>query len=300
MTDRLDAMRIFVAVVDAGSFSAAARQLAMPLANVSRKVAELEAHLTSRLLLRSTRRLDLTEAGQSYLAACRRILIEVEQAERAATGEYIRPKGDLVVTAPLVFGRLHVLPVIAEFLNCYPDVDIRLILSDRKMHFLEDHVDVAVRIGALPDSDLIALRIAEIRPVVCASPEYLARAGCPATPEQLAEHDCIHFEMLASAAKWPFRQGKSDISMPVHARLIVNTAEAAIDAAKAGVGITRVLSYQIAAAQQAGELVTVLSAFEPDPWPVSLVHAGQGILPLKLRAFLDVATPALRARLSET
>lgn len=298
MSDRFEAMAILVAVVDAGSFSAAARRLDVPLATVSRKVGELEVRLDTRLLHRSTRRLALTEAGQSYVAACRRILEEVGEAERVATGEYASPKGELVVTAPIVFGRLHLLPVVAQFLRAYPDIDVRMVLTDRKMHFLEEHVDAAVRIVAeLPDSSLVATRIGTTRRVICATPAYFAEHGTPALPSDLAGHACITLEQIASRQNWTFRSGKSEMEVPVRSRLAVSTAEAAIDAALASVGLTSVLSYQIAGALRSGALRTALEAFEPAPWPISLVHAGQGILPLKLRAFLDFAGPRLRTRL---
>jgi DNA-binding transcriptional LysR family regulator len=297
--DRLDAMSILVAAVEAGSLSAAARRLGTPLATVSRKVAELEHYLDTRLLNRSSRRQTLTDAGQAYVAACRRILEQVGDAERAASGEYRAPRGDLVVTAPVVFGRLHVLPVVTAFLNAYPEIDIRLMLADRVINLLEEHADLAVRIGALPDSSLIATRVGTIRRVACGSPRYFAARGLPATPGDLATHDCITFEGLMSPTAWTFGSDRRETSVRVHSRLIVNTAEAAIDAAIAGVGITRVLSYQAAQALQEGTLAVVLAAFEPPAWPVSLVYAGGGPLPLKVRAFLDFAVPRLKARLGE-
>lgn len=298
--DRLDAMSLFVATVEAGSLSAAARHAGMPLATVSRKLSHLEKHLKTRLLNRSTRRLTLTDAGQSYLAACRRILDEVSEAERAAAGEYSSPTGELVITAPVVFGRLHVLPVITDFLVVYPRVDIRLTLSDRITHLVEEHIDLALRIGELPDSAMVAIRVGAIRRVVCASPAYLALHGTPASPEQLEGQNCITFEGLAAPAAWSFVTGKTETMVPVRSRLQVNTAEAAIDAAIAGLGLTKVLSYQADAAVRAGALQVVLEPFEPPPWPVSLVHAGQGRLPVKLRAFLDFAAPRLKGRLARS
>ncbi|PVX82674.1 LysR family transcriptional regulator [Paraburkholderia unamae] len=295
--DRLDAMTVLIAVVDAGSLSAAARRLGMPLATVSRKVGELEGHLKTRLLTRTTRQLSLTEAGRSYVAACRRILEDVGEAERAATGEYSEPKGELAITAPVVFGRLHVLPVVAEFLARYPEIGVRIMLADSLVNLLEEHVDLAVRIGELPDSALVAMRVGAIRRVVCASPDYLAAHGVPAHPRDLAAHACITSDGLTSARSWAFWLGREAVSLPVRSRLVLNTAEAAIDAAMLGVGLTRVLSYQVASAAREGKLQVVLEAFEPPPWPVSLVHAGQAPLPLKLRAFLDFAAPRLRARL---
>ncbi|MES0199051.1 LysR family transcriptional regulator [Mesorhizobium sp. M0011] len=296
--DRLEAMSLFVAAVEAGSLSAASRRFGIPLATVSRKVSDLERHLNTRLLNRSTRRLTPTDAGQAYLAACRRILDDVGEAERTAAGEYSAPTGELAITAPVVFGRLHVLPVVTGFLAAYPDVDIRLILADRITQLVEDHFDLAIRIGRLPDSSLVAMGVGAIRRVVCASPAYLAEHGTPITPEDLETHDCITFEGLASAATWSFIKGKAEIPVQVHSRLQINTAEAAIDAAIAGVGLTKVLSYQIEAALRSGMLRVLLEEFEPNPWPVSLVHAGHGLLPVKLRAFLDFAGPRLKERLA--
>jgi len=297
--DRFEAMRVLVAAVDAGSLSAAGRRLGMPLATVSRKVSELEAQLKARLLNRSGRKLTLTDAGELYVAACRRILDDVQEAERSASGEYRVPRGDLYITAPIVFGRLHVVPVAAEFLKAHPEIDIRLALSDRVATLLDERLDLAVRIGALPDSSLVAVRVGAIRQVVCASPAYFAARGAPKRPDDLQHHDCITFESLSSPQAWTFIDGKRHAAMPVHSRLTVNTAEAAIEAALCGLGVTRVLSYQIADAVASGRLATALEAFEPAPWPVSLVHAGQRLIPQKLRAFLDFATPRLRARLGE-
>ena len=291
---RLESMSVLVAVVDAGSLSAAARRLGMPLATVSRKVAELESHLNTRLLLRTTRQLSLTEAGSSYVAACRRILEEVEEAERAATGEYAAPKGELVITAPIVFGRLHVVPVVAQFLAHYPEIDINLVLTDRVVHLIDEHVDVAVRIGDLPDSTFMAKKVGTVRRVVCASPTYLAAHCVPQTPLDLAAHECISFEVLASMRAWVFGSGKSEQSVQIHSRLAVNTAEAAIAAAILGVGLTRVLSYQVVEDLASGALVRLLRAYEPPALPVSLVTASSEPPP-RVRAFLQLAVPALSA-----
>jgi DNA-binding transcriptional LysR family regulator len=298
MVDRLESMSILLAAVGAGSLSGAARRLGMPLPTVSRKVSELEGYLRTRLLIRSNRRLALTEAGSAYVAACKRILDDVDEAERAAMGEYSAPKGDLTVTAPIVFGRLHVLPVVADFLEAYPDIDIRLVLADSLINLIDDRIDLAVRIGELPDSSLVATRVGAIRRVTCGSPVYFAARGKPREPGDLAVHDCLTCEGLTSAKVWTFTKGKSDLPVTIRSRLIVNAAEAAIDAAIAGLGITRVLSYQIAKARRAGTLDTVLEAFEPAPWPVSLVYPDQAFLPVKLRAFIDFAAPRLKARLA--
>ncbi|MFT3930294.1 MAG: LysR substrate-binding domain-containing protein [Spongiibacteraceae bacterium] len=295
--DKLDSIAVFLSVVETGSFSAAGRKLGMPLATVSRKVSDLEAHLNARLLNRSTRLLTLTEPGRDYAAVCKRILDDLSEADRAITGEYTVPKGELIITAPLVFGRLHVLPVITEFLAAYPEVDVRLIQSDRVVHLLEDHIDLAVRIGELPDSSMQATRVGTIRRVVCASPNYLATHAALQHPTQLSDHACITFDALMSSTAWEFTLDGATTAIPVRSRLIVNTAEAAIDAAIAGVGVTRVLSYQMQAASAAKQLQPVLQSFEPASTPVNLVFSQQRRLPLKLRAFIDFAAPRLRDRL---
>ena len=295
--DPLESMSV---LVDAGCLSAAARKLGMPLATVSRMVAEPEALLKTRLLTRTTRQLSLTEAGASYVAACRRIIEDVGEAERAATGEYTTPKGDLTITAPVVFGRLHVVPVVAAFLALYPEVDVRLVLADRVVNLLEEHIDVAVHIGDLPDSASVAIGLGAIRRVICASPGYLAEHGVPRVPRDLARHRCITFEGMGNPRNWVLWADKVPVPVTVHSRLVVNTIDASIEAAMLGVGLTRALSYQVKDALESGKLDLVLERFEPPPWPVSLIHAGQAPLPLKLRAFLDFATPRLRPRVAQT
>jgi DNA-binding transcriptional LysR family regulator len=296
--DRLDAMSLFAAIVDGGSLSAAGRRLNVPLATVSRKLADLEAHLKTRLITRSTRKLVLTDAGRDYLDACRLILEQVDEAERAAAGAYAKVKGQLVVAAPIVFGRLHVVPVAAAFLEVHPEVDIQLRLSDRNVNLIEEHVDLALRIGTLPHSNLVATQVGTIRRVVCASPAYLERFGWPRSLEDLAAHQCITFEGLEAVTSWTFagtdgqkRQAR------VRSRMTVSTADAAIDAAVLGLGLTRVLSYQVAEALQDGRLVRVLAEEESPAAPASLIYPGQGRLPMKTRAFIDFAVGRLRERL---
>lgn len=293
--DRLESMSVFVAVVAAGSFSAASRQLRMPLPTVSRKVAEIESHLKAKLLVRSTRKLVLTEAGQAYVEDCRRILDAVTEAERGASGQYNAPQGELTVTAPIVFGRLHVTPVVTEFLRAYERVDVRLLLADRALNLVEDQVDLAVRIGPLPDSRLVASKVGQIRRVVCASPAYLKERGTPRAPRELLNHDCVTFAGLTDAGAWSF----SEETVRVRSRLTTSTAEAAIDASAAGLGLTCTLSYQIADAVQAGRLAVVLRKFEPPPLPVNLIYVHESRITAKLRAFIDYAAPRLRARLTD-
>jgi DNA-binding transcriptional LysR family regulator len=298
--DRLEAMSLLVAVAEGGSLSAASRKLGVPLPTVSRKISELEAHLSTRLLTRSTRRLALTDSGAAYVAAAKRILDEVNEAERAASGEHAAPRGELVITAPVVFGRLHVLPVIAEFLARWPEINVRLVLADRNLHLIDDRVDIAVRIGALADSALVSTQVGAVRSVVCGSPAYFAARGVPKRPEDLAALSAVTFDPLSSPQHWIFRDPKSkrELRAPVRSRLTVNTAEAAIDGAAAGLGVTRVLSYQVAQAVLDGRIEIVLAEYEPAPAPVSLIHSRQGLTPLKIRMALDFAAPRLRARLA--
>ncbi len=293
--DRLEAMAILIAAVEAGSLSGAGRRLGTPLPTVSRKISDLEAHLNTRLLIRSTRKLTLTDAGAAYLASARRILEQVDEAERSAAGEYLAPQGELIVAAPIVFGRLHVLPLVNAFLARFPAIRLRLELSDRNADLIEDHIDVAARIGPLPDSTLVATRVGSVRRVVCASPDLLAAHGTPGTPRDLAGLPAVTFNALGGGDAWRFRSGEAPAVRP---RLSVTTAEAALDAAVAGVGITRVLSYQAAAAVADGRLKVILAEFEDAPLDVSLIHAGQGRLPLKTRAFLDMAAPRLKSELA--
>lgn len=294
--DRIESMQLLLKTVENGSISATSRKIGMPLATVSRKISELETHLGTRLLNRSTRSLTLTETGQSYVVACKRILEDLEAAERSATGEYNAPRGDLILTAPVLFGRLFIIPIVTEFLKAYPDINIRFMLTDRYVNLMEEHVDIALRIGELPDSALVATRVGFSRQVLCASPAYLKARGTPKTPQELSTHDCVTFEGVASPKNWNFVKGKSRISVPIRSRLSVTTAEAAIDAAVAGVGITRVLSYQVSLLPPE-KITLILKEFEPAPIPVSLIHLANPILPQKMRAFLDFATPRLKARL---
>lgn len=295
--DRIEAMRVLIAAVDGGSLSAAGRALGMPLATVSRKVSELETLLNARLLTRTPRRLAETDAGRGYIASCRRILEDLDEAERTAGGEFTEPRGELVVTAPIVFGRLHVTPIAAEFLRIYPEVQLRLVLGDRQLNLQEEHIDAAVRIGELQDSSAVVTRLGAVHMVVCGSPSYFADRGMPRHPRELSKHDLVMFSGLATASAWRFGSGKETFTATLRPRFIVNTAEAAIDGAIAGAGLTRVLSYQVQPAFEAGKLVRVLRAYEPPPLPVNLLYAGRGLLPQKLRAFMDFVTPRLRARL---
>lgn len=296
--DRFEAMRLFVSVGEAGSLSAAARRLRTPLPTLSRKLAQLEAHLGVRLVTRTTRRFALTEAGARYLDSCRRLLGEVDEAERMAAGEYDAPRGRLLVTAPIVFGRLHVLPVVMEFLKTYPEVDLRLSLADRIVDLAEENLDVGVRIGVLPDSSLIAARVGAVKLITCAAPDYLEANVTPRTPGDLARLHCVGSANLAPPDQWLYHDKGQQIAVAVRARLTVTTAEAALDAAIAGLGVTRLLSYQAAEAIRARKLTRILRNFEPPELPVHLVHSEAKMVPPKLRVFLDFAAPRLRKRLA--
>jgi DNA-binding transcriptional LysR family regulator len=297
--DRFNAMTILLRVVDKGSFSAASRDLGMPLATVSRQVMALEAQVGVRLLVRTTRKVALTDAGAAYVASARRILDEVEETERIAAGEFHAPRGDLVLTAPILFGRLHLLPIVIEFLAAYPEINVRLLLSDRDLHLLADHIDMAVRIGRLPDSSMIATRVGAVRTVVCASPRLLAAHGAPRSPADLTGFPCVSFDFLTPTFAWAFRlkDGKGEVDIPIKPRLSVSTAEAAVSAAVQGVGATRLLHYQCADSVRDGALSIVLAAFETQPLPIHLLHAARGVLPSKMRVFLDFAAERLRRRL---
>src|SRR4051794_14843086 len=298
LMDRLEAMSVIVAVTETGSFSAASRRLGTPVATVSRKVAELKARLEAELFQRSSRRMTLTDAGRTYVDACRRIIDQIDDAERQVSGEYRTPKGELVVTTPWGLGHTHLLPIALEFQQAFPDISLRLLLTDRIVDASAENVDVAVRIGSLPESSMIAARIGSIRLVVCASPAYLAAKGRPQTPDQLGDHDCIAISDVPSPNAWKFRKGKRATQVPVRSRLCVNTSEAAVLAAIAGAGLTRVMSYKMDAARRAGSLELVLEAFEPEPLPVHIVYSPRKPVPLKLRAFLNWVTPRLKARLA--
>jgi len=300
--DQLEAMRVFVAISDAGSLTAAGRALGVPVAGVSRKLAALEAHLGTRLLSRSSRRMALTEAGRRYLETCRRVVAEIDAADHAAAGEPDEPQGLLSITASVLFGRMHVMPVVLDLLAAHPRLDVRLVFDDHDLDLIGAGLDAAVRIGTLRDSALVAMRVGSVRRIACASPAYLQARGTPSQPEELASHDCVAFDAPAGGApgRWSFPSKRGLRSVAVRARLVVPSAEAAVEAAAAGLGVTRVLSYQVQAALAAGRVVPILERFEPPALPVHLLH-GDGRTPRpKLRAFLALAAPRLRAVLRGT
>jgi len=295
--DRLDAMTTLLAVVDAGSFSAASRKLRVPVTTVSRRVAELEIHLRTQLLQRTTRKLSLTDAGVPYVLACRQILEDIGDAERTASGEYQSPRGELTITAPSMLGRLHLVPILAEFMKQYADIRLTCRFSDRVLDMQEEHVDVAVRIGDLTDSRLRARRVGTIHRLVAATPEYLSRCGNPQTLEQLDEHDCVAFHGFDPAGRWLFPHGAEVLAVPIRSRVVFDTIDAVIEAGLAGLGLIRVFCYHIQSALRSGRLQEVLPDFVPPGLPVHVVHNGDGLVPLKVRAFVDFCAPRLEAAL---
>lgn len=297
--DRLESMSVVLAVAEAGSLSAAARRQKLPLATVSRKVSELEEHLRTKLFNRSSRALVPTDAGLSYIAAAKRILADIAEAERAASGEYATPRGDLSVSTLVALGRLCLQPILAEFLATFPEVDVQLNLQDRTIDLLEEHIDVALRVGDLADSSLIAVRVGEIRRVACASPAYLKSRGTPRSPDDLSAHDCISYPPMQSPGTWRFRRDQTEYVVPVRSRFVASNLESACDAARAGLGITVAFSYLLAESIKSRQLIALLEDFQPPPQPVSLVYAPNRFMPAKLRAFLDFAAPRLRARLAD-
>jgi DNA-binding transcriptional LysR family regulator len=294
--DRLEAMRVFAAVADQSGFAPAARRLGLTPASVTRAVAALEDRVGARLFTRTTRVVRLTEAGTRFLADCKRILGEVDEAEAAAAGSHSEPRGQLVVTAPVMFGRMHVSPVIFDFLARHPNVSVRALFLDRVVDLMDEGVDVAIRIGMLPDSALSAVRIGAVRRVICAAPGYLKRRGVPRTLADLAQHDGISFAGVAPLRDWSFAVGGKIQTATPRIRLEVNSADVAIAAAAAGGGLTRVLSYQVAEALRARRLRLVLTEFETPPLPIHIVHAEGRRAPAKLRAFVDFAAARLRAK----
>lgn len=299
--DRLEAMSIVLAVAEAGSLAAAARRLNAPAATASRKITELESFLRVKLFDRSTRKLVLTDAGAAYVAGLKRVLADLSEVERTAAGEYTAPTGELIATSAPGIGRTHLMPVVAEFLEAYPNISMRLILTDRLLSLPEDQIDVALRFGALPDSRLVSRRIGWVRAVICASPAYLARRSAPQVPEDLAGHDCIVFEGVQTPTPtlWPFRRDDDDLMIAVPPRLTVASAHDAYWAAIAGNGLARSTSALVASAVAEGRLCTVLDEFHPPPTPLSLLYRSGPFMPVKLRAFIDFATPRLKARIAE-
>ena len=288
--DRIDAMQAFVAVADLQGFAPAARKLALSPSAVTRLIAGLEDRLGARLLQRTTRKVALTDAGARYLERARRILADLEEAEDSVESERTRPGGRLVVSAPIGFGRLHVSPVVSAYLKRFPEVGADLRLSDRMINLVEDGVDLAVRIGHLPDSSLVARHIGEMRRIVVASTGYLKARGEPKRPEEIAAHDTIQFGAMTASPDWRFAEDGREVRISPVPRFSSNSADAAIQYAEQDGGLTRVLFYQAAASLKAGRLKIVLAKYEQPPLPIHIVYPTSRLLSAKVRTFIDLVT----------
>ncbi len=293
--DQLHLIRVFVAVVDTNGFAGAARKLNISPPAVTRAINELESHLGVRLLTRSTRVVRVTEAGARYGEDCRRILAELVEADKSASGTHGSPHGRLTLTAPVLFGCIFVTPIVTEYLQRYRDVTASCWFLDRVVNMMDEGVDVAVRIGELPDSSMQAIRVGTVRRVICAAPGYLEHRGVPQTPDDLSAHTAISTTAVTPTPEWRMVENGQPRVVKVHARMITTTNDSAVAAALSGFGLTRLLSYQVADLVRDGRLKTVLTEFEPSPLPVNLLHhEGRHASP-KARAFLDLAIERLRA-----
>lgn len=296
--DQLTAMRVFVAVVDAQGFSAASRALRMPLQTVSRKISELEKRLGAQLLVRTTRKVTVTDSGQRYYEDVRRILEDIDDAGRQVSGEFRSPKGRLSVTAPTLFGRAHVLPIVIDFMKVHRDIKIQLFLTNEVVDLLEAQIDLGVRIGALSDSSMIAAKAGCVRQVVCASPRYLAQQGRPKAPGDLARLQCVTYPRADQPAEWAFKMASGKVRrVPVRSSLTLNSIEGHVRTALLDGGLVQLYAYQASSHVADGGLEIVMERYEVDPPPVHLVYPQGRRIPLKLRAFVDFAMPRLRERL---
>ena len=292
--DRLQTLEVFVAVAETGSFAAGARKVGLSAPSVTRGVNALEDRLGVRLFTRTTRRVNLTEIGQSYLEDVRLILAQMKDADGSAAGLASNPVGKLRITCPNEFGRMYIMPILTDYLDAYPDVDAEVVMVDRIVNIVDEGYDLAVRIGHLQQSGLIAVKVGEVRRMVCASPNYLKKHGRPANPSELTKHQIIVNAPASRNMEWRF-EGASPQSVSFNPRLSISSVAASISVARSGWGLCRVLSYQVGEDTQNGTLIPVLEEFEPDPLPIQLVHIEGRSAPAKLRTFIDFATKRLRA-----
>ena len=293
--DQLHLMTVFVAVAEEHGFAAGARKLKMSAPAVTRAVSALEDKLGTKLLNRTTRQVKITDVGSRYYADAKRIISDIDAANNAAIGINKTPKGLLTVTAPALFGRMFVMPTINQYLTKYPETEIDAVFLDRIVNLLDEGIDVGVRIGELPDSSMRALRVGKVRMVLCASPDYLHHHGIPQTPNELQHHSMIQSRPLSAGTDWLFEHKQQPIHTRIKPRLAVTTNDAAIEAALAGFGITRLLSYQIAPYLESGQLKTILEPYEPATKPIHIVHRENHLTTAKVRAFIDMIAENLRA-----
>lgn len=292
--DRLQAMATFLAVVETGGFASAARRLTMSPSVVTRAVCELEERLGVRLLTRTTRTVRVTEAGMRYAESCRRILVDIEEADSAAAGAHALPRGQLTVTSSVNFGCMYVSPIVRDYLTRFPEVAINCLFLDRMVNLVDEGVDVAIRIGELPDSSLQAIKVGQVREVLCASPNYLRQRGTPKRPEDLSQHVIIAATGVTPMPEWRFRDGSKSATIRLQPRFTTTMNEAAAECAVAGFGITRLPLFQIARGLKEGALALVLEAFERPAVPIHVVHCEGRHGTRKVRAFIDMAVEALR------
>ena len=297
--DKFKAISTFVRIVEAGSLTGAAARLGISLTAVVRSLAGLEQELGVRLLNRTTRRIALTDEGREYFERCRRLLSELDEAESALTDRRLTPSGRLAITAPVMFGRLHVAPVVTDFLAAYPEMRAELLLLDRVIDLLEEGIDLAIRIAPLPDSSLVAVPLGATGRVVCASPDYLARHGVPRQPRDLADHQVVRFTGLDEGNEWSFARGNETQRVAIaDVFFAANQVDVALDACRKGLGCGRFLGYQVRDLEAGGQLVRVLPDWEPPAIEVSLVYPHSRLLSPRIRAFVDWAVPRLRERLT--
>ena len=291
--DRFHLIQVFVAVVDCESFAGAARKLAISPPAVTRAVNELEGHL--RLLTRTTRSVRVTDVGERYAQDCRRILAELTEADESVSGMHSAPRGRLTVTAPVLFGGIYVTPIVTAYLQRYPGVNASCMFLDRVVNLMEEGVDVAIRIGELPDSSMQAIRVGQVRRVICASPFYLARQGIPVVPDDLQQHTVVLANGITPNSEWDLVQHGQSHTVRLQARMTTTTNDAALAAVVGGFGLTRLLSYQVAEHLRAGSLKTLLAEYEPAPLPIHVVHREGCHAPQRVRAFIDLAVELLRS-----
>ncbi len=292
--DRFQEMQVFVAVALESGFSAASRRLGLSAASVTRAVAALEQRIGTPLLVRTTRNVYLSEAGQRFLEDCRRILNDLQEAEDSAAGSHVQPRGQLAITAPVLFGQSFVTPLLVDYLLQFPEVSINALLLDRNVNMVEEGIDVAVRIGELPDSSQHAVRVGEVRRVVCGSPEFFVRHGRPRHPGELEQMPVVLSSAINQNRSWTFAEGDQPLVVRLAPRLAVTANQAAINAARQGLGMTRVLSYQVADPVATGELEIVLADYELPPLPIHVVYQGGRNAPARVRSFVDFTVNALR------
>lgn len=293
--DKFHQITVYVAVAEEESFAGGARRLGMSPPAVTRAVAALEQSLGVKLLSRTTRFVRPTDAGQRYLDDARQILGKIQEADEAAAGINADPRGHLTVTAPVLFGKIFVMPHIVEFLQRYPAVDVSALFLDRIVNMMEEGVDVGVRIGALADSSMRALRVGQVRRVLCASPDYLAEHGIPQKPEDLLQHHLVAASGVTPSIEWKFGEAERAIAVRIKPRLTVTSNDAAIVAVCKGAGITRLLSYQVARELEHGSLTTVLNDYESAPLPIHIVHREGRDGSAKVRSFVDFMAQELRS-----